>query len=188
MAFHLLKSPSESRESSHGELREAESSSSTKAGRKFQSSETRKSCILQVLQHEGECRIDDVTEGSTLAFADEDTQELLTRELHALDAESTLPSPKALTPRLSALLLTAVTRASYLCAAYDSERGGGDQAPESSEAADHITSVVAAAEEARTHNWTFAGCDTLLKLLVATAVQVSKQKELFSPDVHASFL
>ncbi|KAL8451975.1 hypothetical protein Emag_002547 [Eimeria magna] len=102
-----------------------------------------------------------------------------------------LPSP------LSSRMLAAVEKSISLCCAFDAARredGGGlcegKQEIQDSTAKEQkaLFAVVAAAEEARMHQWTIAGCDGLLKLLVATAVQNAKKTQLFSADAHASFL
>lgn len=129
-------------------------------------------------------------------FSDRDAQQLLAEELPLVEAGHGVVSLDGIPSRLSSLLLAYVERASLLCATYDSDRDTEVDTSRSAENhnikgeedAGHIANVIAAAEEARMHNWTLAGCDTLLKLLVATTVQVAKRTELFSADAHASFL
>ncbi|KAL8271713.1 hypothetical protein Esti_004308 [Eimeria stiedai] len=94
---------------------------------------------------------------------------------------------------LSLRLLEAVEQSTCLCCAYDAARREsegklGREATPANAQQKSLFAVVAAAEEARMHHWTIAGCDGHLKLLVATAVQVAKKTHLFSPHAHASFL
>lgn len=144
-----------------------------------------------------------VTPGQSLAykdsfswFDDEEIQQLLADELPLAEAKGPMEHLAAIPPRLTSLLFASVERAGSICAAYDGSGEAepqlspqaGDKALPSTREAAHIASVIRAAEEARMHSWALAGCDTLLKLLVATAVQIAKRRELFSADAHASFL
>lgn len=129
-------------------------------------------------------------------FSEEEVLQLLAEELPLAEAGDAMEHLTVLPPRLSSLLFASVERATSICTAHDTGREAETEpitrsaakALSSTTEAAHIASVIEAAEEARMHNWSLAGCDTLLKLLVATAVQIAKRKELFSADAHASFL
>ncbi|OEH73860.1 hypothetical protein cyc_00609 [Cyclospora cayetanensis] len=112
------------------------------------------------------------------------------RGADAMPSSSAARADAVASSRASSLLLSVVSRATELCIAYDTKiEGGGREQPGRTEAAaEHIHRVIAAAEEARMHNWAIRNCDGLLMALVATAVKAAKRKELFSSAAHASFL
>lgn len=146
-------------------------------------------------------REDAATDEDSFPSFDKEAEQLLAEELSLAEASGSPDALEALSPHLSSLVFEAVKSSTSICASHDASppaRGAEATASHSRHSTQHqhpeagdsrqVAGIIAAAEEARMHNWTLAGCDNVLKVLVAAAVRVAKRTELFCAYAHASFL